>query len=354
MIARTVSWGALVLLVMVAVAGWPQATAAHGKAVNITIGSVAQDEPLTRFFTARAAYSDGDPVQGASVVLTGEGPGGQKVGPARMEPSGRGEYSGAMTFPAGGQWRLRVALSGSGTGSATFVEDVPESPGERSAASAAASTPVPASGGTAPEQPVQRVKIKLTFGALDAFNVIAGATHVVAAVGWIGGMGFFLLVLRPMTRSLAGDPARSLAEGYRRFGSVAAVSLAVLLLTGVYNAIFNLPNSTLGLGGGLLSIETLRGQPYGDAYTVLLLGKLGLVGLMVGIAAGMRLLLLPRLEAALESASNPSSGFQQVAGQLGRLTAANLVLGVIVITVTVTMAYLHMISHAVRVLLPPG
>jgi len=59
--------------------------------------------------------------------------------------------------------------------------------------------------------------------------------HLAAAIVWMGGMTFMLFALRPAaTLALEGQPrARLMVEVWRRFFGAVAISVLVLLLTGM-------------------------------------------------------------------------------------------------------------------------
>lgn len=60
--------------------------------------------------------------------------------------------------------------------------------------------------------------------------------HLVAAIVWLGGMGFMLLALRPSLLTLEAPPQRLklLATVLRRFFAAVWAAIGVLLLTGAY------------------------------------------------------------------------------------------------------------------------
>ena len=63
--------------------------------------------------------------------------------------------------------------------------------------------------------------------------------HIVAAVTWVGGMLFLVLVLVPLTRKeldMPGQGAVLLRQAARRFLPVAWTSIVVLVVTGVFIA----------------------------------------------------------------------------------------------------------------------
>jgi uncharacterized membrane protein len=59
--------------------------------------------------------------------------------------------------------------------------------------------------------------------------------HLAAAIFWMGGMAFMVLALRPAAHAQLQPPQRLplMVQVMRRFFTVVAISIAVLLLTGV-------------------------------------------------------------------------------------------------------------------------
>lgn len=77
-------------------------------------------------------------------------------------------------------------------------------------------------------------------------------THLVAAILWMGGMAFMLLALRPaLLAQLEPQPrARLMAEVWRRFFAMVAVSVLALFATGgsLYAAAFRAAREASGVG----------------------------------------------------------------------------------------------------------
>lgn len=77
-------------------------------------------------------------------------------------------------------------------------------------------------------------------------------THLVAAILWMGGMAFMLVSLRPalLAQMEAQPRARLMAEVWRRFFAVVAVSVVALLATGgsLYAALFRATRLATGQG----------------------------------------------------------------------------------------------------------
>ncbi len=70
------------------------------------------------------------------------------------------------------------------------------------------------------------------MGILDWILVVIRWGHAVAAVAWVGGGAFYLLVLRPAVRRSQGLPPETGAAIRDEFRGLVTTAIAVLLLTG--------------------------------------------------------------------------------------------------------------------------
>ncbi len=104
-----------------------------------------------------------------------------------------------------------------------------------------------------------------------AIAVLADWVHLGAASAWVGGLIAFIWVLPVMWRTLAVDARRTwLAAAASRFSSIALISIAVLVLTGIYQARLEIP-----------SLDGWRGTLYGQA----LAAKIVLFAFLLGAGA---------------------------------------------------------------------
>ncbi len=129
--------------------------------------------------------------------------------------------------------------------------------------------------------------------------------HLVAASFWVGGLFLFALSLPLIGRSLSGSQRREvLAALAARFSKLAGLSVAILIITGLYSA------------WAQVTILPAMATPYGQA----LLAKLGLMAAILGLAAFNLLWVRPRLAR------------QERAGQwLRRLVAAEAILALLLL-----------------------
>ena len=70
------------------------------------------------------------------------------------------------------------------------------------------------------------------MGVLDWILVVIRWGHAIAAVAWVGGGVFYLLVLRPAIRRTQGLPPATGAAIREEFRGLITTAIAVLLLTG--------------------------------------------------------------------------------------------------------------------------
>lgn len=120
--------------------------------------------------------------------------------------------------------------------------------------------------------------------ARSALAVSIDAAHQLAASVWVGSMLALLIALLPLLRSRRGDLILIALNSWRRFGVIAAVSVGVLAVTGLYNA-----------AQQVASVDAWISTNYGQ----ILSGKIGLF-LIVGLFGLINSMLLhPQLAAVI-------------------------------------------------------
>ncbi len=119
-------------------------------------------------------------------------------------------------------------------------------------------------------------------GSDATLGTLLDIAHGWATAAWLGGLVMLMVLALPLLARLAEPDRVRLGAGVVvRFSSVAVAAVVVLVITGVYRALAELP-----------SLSALWTTDYGLA----LLAKLVVFGIMLVLAAWNRLVLHPRLE----------------------------------------------------------
>lgn len=124
-------------------------------------------------------------------------------------------------------------------------------------------------------------------GLAGSAHRVADALHVIAAAGWFGAL------LALLGAAFSGRQLTQTAAMLERFSLFGTIFVAILILTGAFNAVMIV---------GLPQLPALLHSLYGW----LLIAKLALFGGMLLLAAANRWQLTPKLEMAL-NASNPAA-----------------------------------------------
>ncbi|MBN2978423.1 copper homeostasis membrane protein CopD [Pseudomonas lactucae] len=121
-------------------------------------------------------------------------------------------------------------------------------------------------------------------GALGVWHMLSDSAHLLAAAGWVGALAAFGLLLM---RASVQDARRveALAAALTGFERIGAVFVAVLIISGVANYLWVVGPNLDGLTDGI--------------YALLLSLKLGVFGVMLGLAALNRFHLAPLLQRAV-------------------------------------------------------
>ncbi len=329
------------LLALVASAAFAGPALAHGKEVEIKISSFAPDpaDPLTKLFRAVVTFKDGDPVEGATVLLETERQGGGPVVAAvELKPlSEPGVYAGQVKFPIFGNWETRLTVVGreEGEGAVSFIEEVAPSAPESSAA--------------ATREARERVlELFFSFNLGDIINILVRLSHT------LGSIAVYGLSAMTVVAHLFLSPA-SKAMFFRRlsrvYWPVIAAGIVVLILSGVYAAAYGAPIKA----SGVFNIDVMWEIPYGPVYLGAILYK--------SIAFAISAVVMYKMAAAMRTAGNaipPAEGASvdslpmaaavsttkaATSSQLFRLAAVNTALGLSLIVAVVVVMYLHNLSH---------
>jgi putative copper export protein len=119
-------------------------------------------------------------------------------------------------------------------------------------------------------------------GTDATLGVAIDVVHGWATALWLGGLVMLLVLAVPLlARLVPADAVRMVAAVVVRFSSLAVASVVVLVITGVYRALAELP-----------SLDALWTTDYG----LVLLAKLVVFAVMLVLAGWNRIVLHPRLE----------------------------------------------------------
>lgn len=133
--------------------------------------------------------------------------------------------------------------------------------------------------------------------------------HLLAAIAWLGGIGFMLFALRPVAAAVLTPPLRLtlIAQALQRFFALVWVSIAVLLATGL----------AMLLGVGMKNAPAGWHAMFGTGL------------LMMALFGHLYFGPFRRLKQAVGATNWPEGGRR--VGQIATLSLINLVLGVLAI-----------------------
>ena len=145
------------------------------------------------------------------------------------------------------------------------------------------------------------------MNVLDWILLVIRWGHALAAVAWVGGGIFYLMVLRPALQQARGLPAETSRSIGVEFRGLVSTAIAILLLTGV-----------------ILSVSRLTEDAVTSPYVAVLVVKIALALYMFYVVRFMR------QDSYLEDPELGDSRWQRLMGRLTGTTAL-LVTGVVVI-----------------------
>ncbi len=161
---------------------------------------------------------------------------------------------------------------------------------------------------------------------------VAVFIHLLAAITWIGGTLFLVMVLVPLSRRAIQPPAlgiRVLVQAARRFRAVAWASIVLLVVSGAFLAVDH------------WRITSARFFSSGDRFVEVLQAKVGLVALIIVLSAFHDFVLGPRISDALERAREgggvPSRGLMRSRLGLVWLARFNLLLVLVIVALAIMM-----------------
>lgn len=304
---------------------------AHGREVNIGVSCLTPDpaRPLSKVCTAVVAYVDGDSVSHAKISLSASREDGDRraFGPIRFQPASEpGVYTAAFDYPAYGKWLAKVEVTEPGEGEADLRDEVlPPLPGATGSPASAA-----------------RVRIVLDFDGREFTNILIRALHLGAAAIWFAAPALVLVASLFLSGPERERVLRSLAAW---FPWIAGVGFVALALTGWYSAVYNVPTRP----PGLFDPELIERLPFGSAYLMAFLAKMGLTAAMVFTAGALALALRRAYGLPLRPIAGGAVAAALPLGRVERsvvvLSAVNVLLGVFIFVVVVVLGYLHILTH---------
>ncbi|MCH9011240.1 MAG: CopD family protein [Chloroflexi bacterium] len=159
--------------------------------------------------------------------------------------------------------------------------------------------------------------------------------HLLAAMTWIGGTLFLVMVMVPLSRGVIEPPAlgiRILTQAARRFRTVAWASIVLLVITGAFMA----------TDQWRITLDVfLSGESH---FVKVLQMKVGLVALIIVLSAFHDFVLGPRIARALERArSGGEPSRRLMRGRLGLVWLARfnllLVLAIVALAIVMTRGF---------------
>lgn len=158
-------------------------------------------------------------------------------------------------------------------------------------------------------------------GSDATLGVMIDVVHGWATAAWLGGLVMLLALALPLLAALpAGERVSLGAAVVVRFSSLAVAAVVLLVITGVYRALAELP-----------SLEALWSTDYG----LVLLAKLVVFAVMLVLAAWNRLVLHPRLERAALGLGDGQAG--EGPSALRASVRAEVALGAVVMALVAVM-----------------
>jgi uncharacterized membrane protein len=164
-------------------------------------------------------------------------------------------------------------------------------------------------------------------GYMRALYLASVYLHILAAIIWIGGMFFVMLVVVPWLR--AGGRANAAAllhETGTRFRTVGWVCFVVLLLTGTFNLWVR------GVGPADLIDPDWLGSPFGTAVVL----KLAIFAFVIPVSAFHDFVVGPQATVAMHQ-DPQSPATQRLRRQASYLGRANALLALVILGVAVVL-----------------
>lgn len=164
-----------------------------------------------------------------------------------------------------------------------------------------------------------------TVGEIGNLHLASDALHLIAAAAWIGGLVSLALLVAAARRNHLVWAALT-RDAARRFSTLGIVSVATLLITGIFNAWI--------LVGSFHALVVTQ-------YGLFLLLKILLFTVMLAFAAVNRLWLTPQL-----AISSENDTLRKTLGHLTRNSVIEIVLGLTIFGIVGALGTLHPAIHS--------
>lgn len=194
--------------------------------------------------------------------------------------------------------------------------------------------------GVAPEVRA-RLQVVFTFGLVDARNLAVRILHFLASAAWFAFVSLVLVLSMLLTPEQRWRPLQRVAQV---FPWAAGGSLLIIALSGIYNALYNVPTRA----PGLFAPQGLAALPFGKAYLTAFLVKMSLMVTILVATTTLALVLrnVYGRPAPVGGAGDGVGASRLDPERLVRILAAfNFLLGLLIFANVVVLGYLHIISH---------
>jgi uncharacterized membrane protein len=159
-------------------------------------------------------------------------------------------------------------------------------------------------------------------------KIILILLHLIGAVTWIGALSFYVFIFRPsLSEESPLERSRRIFEAGRKLDVIVWSSLAILLVTGIWNTISN-PISVSLTGHrvrNFAELELLGETAFGSALRF----KHGFFLLLISLMGYRSFNLLPRLGKAVDERDTMKTSEVEI--RLGYLSIGILLLGYIIL-----------------------
>lgn len=157
---------------------------------------------------------------------------------------------------------------------------------------------------------------------METIAVIANWLHMMAGFTWLGGLIFVNVVLSPVVQPKGLPPEFVRIMGMERFRYYAWGSIGTIILTGIFNILHGMANST---------------GPAPSLFVGALLTKIAIVAIMIAVTMVNSVVIRRRLVNAKPTPGGPSPEIKRMGRRLVLMSRVNLALGSVVLLMVALM-----------------